>query len=81
MEEIRGFIVAEIEKIAFRKVGTSDSLIKSRILDSIALVDLLVAVEEKLGINIPTAEITPDNFDTIDRLMEYLSNKINHGKD
>jgi acyl carrier protein len=81
MENIRGFIAAEIEKIAFRKVGASDSLIQSRILDSIALVDLLVAVEEKLGINIPTAEITPDNFDTIDKLMEYLSKKTDHGKD
>jgi acyl carrier protein len=81
MEEIRGFIAAEIEKIAFRKVGPSDSLIQSRILDSIALVDLLVAVEEKLGINISTAEITPDNFDTIDRLMDYISKKINYGKD
>ena len=80
MEEIRGFIVTEIEKIAFRKVGASDSLIQSRVLDSIALVDLLVAIEEKLGINIPTAEITPDNFDTIARMMDYLSNKINHGK-
>jgi len=75
MEEIRRFITDEIEKIVFKKVGVSDSLIQSRLLDSIALVDLLVAVEEKLGINIPTAEITPENFDTIEKLINYISKK------
>lgn len=80
MEEIENYIIAEVKKITFRTVGKEDSLVQSRILDSIALVDLLVAIEEKLGINIPTAEITPDNFDTITRIMDYLSKKIDHGK-
>jgi len=80
MEEKIIFIQNEIEKIAFKKVGTSDSLLQSLLLDSIALVDLLVAIEEEFGINIPTAEINPDNFDTIDRMMIYLTKKINHGK-
>ena len=80
MEEIKGFIIDEIEKIAFRKVGDSDSLIQTRILDSIALVDLLVAIEEKLGITIPNAEINADHFDTINKMMEYLSKKMKHGQ-
>jgi acyl carrier protein len=80
MEEKITFIQTEIEKIAFKKVGTSDSLLQSRLLDSIALVDLLVAIEEEFGINIPTAEINPDNFDTIDRMMIYITKKINHDK-
>jgi acyl carrier protein len=76
MEESKNFVIAEIEKITFKKVGSDDSLIQSRLLDSIALVDLLVAIEEKFGINIPTAEINPDNFDTVQRIMDYLSKKI-----
>ncbi len=76
MEETKSFILAEIEKITFKKVDSDDSLIQSRLLDSIALVDLLVAIEEKFGINIPTAEINPDNFDTVQKIMDYLSKKI-----
>jgi acyl carrier protein len=79
MEEVRDYIIAEIEKITFRKVGVSDSLIQSRLLDSIGLVDLLVAFEEKFGVNIPTSDIHPDNFDTVARIMDYLSKKINNG--
>ena len=75
MEESKNFVIAEIEKITFKKVGPDDLLIQSRLLDSIALVDLLVAIEEKFGINIPTAEINPDNFDTVQRIMDYLSKK------
>lgn len=37
--------------LAFRKVGFDESIIKSKLLDSIAIIDLIVSIEEKSGKN------------------------------
>jgi len=58
--------------LAFVKVGFDDSLIKSKVLDSISLVDLLVAIEDKTGKNIPQHLINAENFDTINIIIETL---------
>lgn len=72
MDEIKVFIQTEIMNLAFVKVGFDDSLIKSKVLDSITVVDLLVSIEEKTGKNIPQHLINPDNFDTINIIIETL---------
>ena len=72
MDEIKIFIQNEIKNLAFVKVEYDDSLIKSKVLDSISIVDLLVAVEEKTGKNIPQHLINEENFDTINIIVETL---------
>jgi acyl carrier protein len=72
MDEIKIFIQNEIMNLAFVKVGYDDSLIKSKLLDSISLVDLLVLIEEKTGKNIPQYLINVENFDTINIISETL---------
>lgn len=72
MEDLKIFVQNEIMNLAFVKVGFDDSLIKSKILDSITVVDLLVSIEEKTGKNIPQHLINEDNFDTINRITETL---------
>ena len=72
MEDIKIFIQTEIMNLAFVKVGYDDSIIKSKILDSIAVVDLLVSIEEKTGKKIPQYLIHADNFDTINIIIETL---------
>lgn len=72
MDDIKVFIQNEIMNLAFVKVGFDDSLIKSKVLDSITVVDLLVSIEEKTGKNIPQHLINPDNFDTINIIIETL---------
>ncbi len=72
MEGIKIFIQEEIMNLAFKKVGFDESLIKSKLLDSISVVDLLVAIEEKIGIQIPQHLVTEDNLNTIDCIYETL---------
>ena len=73
MEDIRFFIRQEIFNIAFKKVRDDESLIKSKLLDSISLVDLLVSIEEKTGKNIPQHLINDENFDSIDKIINTLN--------
>lgn len=72
---IKDFLREEVQKFAFREVSDTESIAKSRLLDSITLVDLAVAIEEEYKIKIPFNEITEENFDTIDLIVAYLQKK------
>jgi acyl carrier protein len=73
MDELKVFIQNEVMNLAFVKVGFDDSLIKSKLLDSISVVDLLVSIEDEIGQKIPQYLIKDDNFDTINIIIETLS--------
>lgn len=74
-EQLLNLIVEEIRNLAFKKVSPDESLIQSRLLDSITLVDLAVALEEKTGMKIPFTEITEECFETPRKIAGYLIGK------
>jgi acyl carrier protein len=73
LDPIRLFIQDEISKLTFKKVGFDESIIKSKLLDSITLVDLLVSIEEQIGKQIPQHLINEENFDTIDKIVATIN--------
>lgn len=72
MEE---FIIDKIEEIAFSRVKPSDSLWQEKVLDSITIVELVVELESEFGIKIPFNEIVEENFETVERIVNYLNSK------
>lgn len=72
MDELKEFIQKEIMNLAFRKVSYEDSLVRSKILDSIAFVELLVSLEEKIGKTIPQHLVTAEKMDTINMICATL---------
>lgn len=54
-------------------------LIESSVLDSLALVELLAAIESEFGIQIPLDEIELDRIRTIDALAELISERYDVG--
>lgn len=73
MEDLKFFIQNEIMNVAFKKVSFDQSLIHSKLLDSITMIDLIVAIEDKTGKQIPQHLINDDNFDSIDRIIDTVS--------
>lgn len=73
MEDLSQFIQEEIKNISFIKVSVDESLIKSKLIDSIAVVDLLVSIEEKIGKKIPQHLINEDNFDSITKIISTIN--------
>jgi len=73
MEDQKLFIQKEIMNLAFTKVGFDDSLLKTNVLDSITLVDLLVAIEDEFAIKIPQHLINEENMDTINRIVNTIA--------
>ncbi len=72
MDDLKIFIQNEIMELAFVKVQFGDSLIKSGVLSSILVVDLIVAIEGKIGKTIPQYLIREEHFDSIDLIVETL---------
>lgn len=75
MEEIGQFLQEEIKKLIFKQVTMNESLVESRLLDSITLVDLAVSIEEKTGVRITRQDFVPENFDSIERMIAFIASK------
>lgn len=54
------------------EVGTEDSLFDQGILDSMALMELVMFIEDRTGLKVPADEVNPDNFETISRIEKLL---------
>ena len=72
MDELKTFIQSEIANLAFTKVDFDESLIKSKLLDSITMVDLLVSIEEKIAKTIPQYLVNEENLDSINKIIKTL---------
>jgi acyl carrier protein len=76
-EELRDFIA---KNILFSPDGFSyeddASFLDTGIVDSTGIVELVAFTEEHFGISVKDSEITPQNFDSITNLTNYIKNKI-----
>ncbi|MEO7649871.1 MAG: acyl carrier protein [Bryobacteraceae bacterium] len=68
MEAIHEVVAAMVG----RRVGDSDSLISSGLIDSLSILKLISGLEKKLGIKIPTAKVQPDDFETVETVAETI---------
>jgi len=76
--EIRKFIS---ENMLFSADGfnydDNDSLLEAGIVDSIGVMELVTFVGQTYKITVPPEDISPDNFDSISRLANYIRQR--HG--
>jgi len=62
------------------KVATSDSLILSGLLDSLAVIHIVVFLEELFGIDFSELYFDQASFDSIDQILEFVQvNKPEQG--
>lgn len=72
--DLQSFLQETIFNVAFKRVAPGDSLIESGLLDSITLVEVIVAIEEHIGASVPQHLLQNENFETIDKIVETISN-------
>lgn len=51
------------------------SFLENSILDSMNVMELVLFLEEKIGIQVEDYEIVPENFDSVSRLADYVRGK------
>ena len=76
-QEIRRYI---IENILFEDADNLDENIsfqESGILDSMGFLELITFIEAKYDIKIQDTELTPENFDTLQKMSSFVEKKLN----
>ena len=67
-------LLGEISKTPL-PTSASDSLFDAGVLDSFSLVDLVAALERNFGIKIPDSDLNPRQFDSVERIEQYLQSQ------
>jgi len=73
-EQIRSYVLNDL--LHGQPVGYCDDLLMTGLIDSMAVMYLVAAVEEISGMSIPPADVTLDNFVSIDAMMNYLKTRV-----
>jgi acyl carrier protein len=55
------------------KVSDTDTLVSSGLIDSLSVLQLIVGLEKQLSLRIPPDTLQPDDFDTIDLIVETVT--------
>ena len=76
MNELISKIQPLVEDIAFKSVDSDESLVKSKLIDSIGVVDLVVLLENEFNISIDVRDIIEENFETVQKIARYIGEKI-----
>jgi acyl carrier protein len=54
----------------------STSFLEEGIVDSTGVLELILFVEENFSFKVPDEDITPDNFDSVAQLANYIQTKV-----
>lgn len=57
------------------KYDDDDSFLEEGIVDSIGVLELVAFVDESFGVEVEDHEVTPDNFDSVNKLAAYVQRK------
>ena len=58
-----------------KEVKDDESLLMTGVIDSIKMVELLSFFEKSYGITVDDDELNPENFETIDAIVSFISQK------
>ena len=76
MREIVLSILASICEDEIVKDELDVDLFKTGLLDSLSFIDVLLEIEEQLGIEIPPTEIEREKFSTANQILEIIERKM-----
>lgn len=65
-----------VEEITFKSVKVDEPLYTSNLIDSMGTVDLAMMLEEEFNIKIDTRDIIESNFDSVEKLVEYIKSRL-----
>lgn len=75
-QQVRGFIIGNYLFDQYDNLKDTDSFLEVGILDSTGVLELVAFLEEKYGITVKDDELTPNNLDSINNIVEYLARKL-----
>jgi acyl carrier protein len=75
--DVREFIVKKFPLARKQGVRDQDPLLESGMLDSQGVLELVTFIEEEFLVAVPDEDLTPENFQTIERISAYIASRTN----
>ena len=76
MNSILKSVTKSVEEITGHKiVNTNDELIRSGIIDSFGILQLIITLETELGIKLEDYDLDAKNFSTVNSIAEMINHK------
>jgi len=72
-EQVFEYIRTKLNPNAALKFDPAQNLMRDGILDSLAMMDLIVWLEQTFRITIDTEDLVPENFGTLDAMANYVA--------
>lgn len=57
-------------------VSNNESLLAAGVIDSMAMIELITALESRFGVQVQDADLTPENFDSITAIGGLIQRKL-----
>ncbi len=74
-KEIVEFLYDDSLKDEFDNLDYDDSLLELGIIDSVKMLDLINFIENKFNIQVDDDDLFPENFDSINAIVNYIQSK------
>jgi acyl carrier protein len=75
-DQVRHFI---LENYLFTddpaQLGLDDSLLGRGIVDSTGMLEIILFIEEQLGVKVADSEMVPENLDSVNRIAAFVTSK------
>ncbi len=69
------FLYDDSLKEEFANLDYDDSLLELGIIDSVKMLDLIGFIEKEFDIKVDDDDLFPENFDTINAIVNYIQSK------
>ncbi|ANO50951.1 MAG: acyl carrier protein [Woeseia sp.] len=56
-------------------IGEDDSLLERGIVDSTGMLEIIMFIEEELGVKVEDEEMVPENLDSVNRIAAFVARK------
>jgi acyl carrier protein len=76
-ERIQQFLLGKYPLARKRSLSLEDHLLETGVLDSLGVLDVVGFLESEFGVRFLDEELTPENFETISRLAQFVQAKRN----
>lgn len=75
-QEIELKITELVKGIVFSDVSKSQELLTTNLLDSIGIVDLVVQIEDQLGVHFDLQEVNETTFNSVEKITAQIEQKL-----
>jgi acyl carrier protein len=75
-QDLRQFITQNFPLGGSGELKASDSLLEVGVIDSVGVLELIEHLEATYELQIPDADVLPENLDSIDAIAQYVARRV-----